>query len=85
MMLPFGWPLSTSSSSTSSTPSTSPLFFRNPRRGTPNKANPSPKTPLCPLNHLRPPVQHRLTNSHNRRGTPLPPNIRYNRSRKHLT
>ena len=35
MGLPFGWPLSTSNSSTSSIPSTLPLFFRDPRRGAP--------------------------------------------------
>ena len=84
-MLPSEWPLFTSSYSTSSTQFTSPLFFRNPRRGTPNTANPSLKTPLYPLNHPRLPAQPLSTNSHNRRGTPLPPNTRCNRSRKDLS
>ena len=74
----FGWPLSTSNSSTSSTPSTLPLFFKSPRKGPHNKASSRLKTQLCPLNLPRQPapIPPWLTNSRSRRDTLLPLNIR---------
>ena len=49
MRLPFGCPLSTSNSSTNLTPSTSPLFFRSPTKGTCSEVNRSLKTVLWSL------------------------------------